>query len=108
MTTATQEGAEVRGRKWRGQQFRGVVVSAKSKDTIVVAVTSYVPHPKYRKYIRRTKKFHAHDPGNTAPEGAEVLIAASRPHSRLKRFRLVRILSQPKEVVREAEAGEEA
>lgn len=87
-------------RRGKPQQFRGVVVSAKSKDTIVVLVTTYRPHPKYKKYIRQSKKFHAHDPGNTAPEGAEVLIEASRPFSRLKRFRLVKIISLP-----EAEQG---
>jgi small subunit ribosomal protein S17 len=107
MAVTSQKTTLAQEKKRRGQQFRGVVVSAKAKDTIVVAVTSFVAHPQYRKYIRRTKKYHAHDPGNTAPEGAEVLITASRPYSRLKRFRLVRILSQPQGEVRAAEAAEE-
>lgn len=81
----------------RPQRFRGVVVSAKSRDTIVVSVETYVSHPKYRKFVRRSKKFHAHDPGNTAPEGAQVVIEASRPYSRLKRFRLVEIVALPRE-----------
>lgn len=68
----------------------GVVVSTKMKDTIVVAVTRFVQHPKYRKFMRVTKRYHVHDPGNTAKEGEAVRIVACRPISKTKTFRLAR------------------
>ncbi len=67
----------------------GTVVSAKMKDTITVAVHSYVKHPKYQKYVVRTKKFLAHDPGNTKKEGERVTIRSSRPLSKRKHFIVV-------------------
>jgi len=67
----------------------GVVVSDKNKDTLTVSVTRYVQHPKYKKYIRRAKKFHAHDTSNEFKIGDTVTIRESRPHSRLKRFEVV-------------------
>lgn len=73
-----------------GGTLSGVVVSTKMRDTIVVAVTRFVQHPKYRKFMRMTKRYHVHDPGNTAKEGETVQIAACRPISKTKAFRLVR------------------
>jgi small subunit ribosomal protein S17 len=67
----------------------GTVVSTKMKDTISVAVSRYVKHPKYKKYIMRTKKFLAHDPGNTKKEGERVTIVATRPISKRKFFKVV-------------------
>ncbi len=67
----------------------GTVVSTKMKDTISVAVSRYVKHPKYKKYIMRTKKFLAHDPGNTKKEGDRVTIVATRPISKRKFFKVV-------------------
>lgn len=72
-----------------GKRFLGVVTSAKMKDTIVVAVTRYVKHSKYKKYIKRTKKYHAHDPGNAHAEGEKVTIAECRPISKTKRFQVI-------------------
>ncbi len=72
-----------------GRILSGTVVSAKMKDTITVAVERYVQHPKYKKFMRRTKKFLVHDAGNTATEGMLVDIQETRPLSKRKRFILV-------------------
>ncbi len=69
--------------------LRGIVVSTKMKDTITVAVERYVKHPKYKKYMRRTKKYLVHDAGNTAQEGQLVDIRETRPLSKRKHFELV-------------------
>lgn len=70
--------------------LRGRVVSTKMKDTITVAVERYVKHPKYKKFMRRTKKYLVHDAGNTAKEGEVVDIGETRPLSRHKRFELIK------------------
>ncbi len=80
-TTAEQKG---------GREFRGTVVSSKMKDTVTVAVERYVKHPKYQKFQRRTKKFLAHDEGNTAQEGDVVTIRETRPISKRKTFIVVK------------------
>lgn len=72
-----------------GRVLRGKVVASKMQDTITVAVERYVKHPKYKKYLRRTKKFLVHDKGNTAQVGATVDIKEIRPMSKRKRFALV-------------------
>lgn len=69
--------------------LRGTVVSTKMQDTITVAVERYVKHPKYKKYMRRTKKYLVHDKGNTAVMGDTVEIRETRPISRHKRFELL-------------------
>lgn len=70
----------------------GEVVSDKMDKTIVVKVVTRVPHPRFRKIVKRVSKFHAHDEKNEAKVGDRVLIAETRPLSRLKRWRLVEIL----------------
>ena len=72
-----------------GRVLKGTVVSTKMKDTITVAVERYVMHPKYNKFMRRTKKFLVHDAGNTAKEGAIVEIRETRPMSKRKHFTLL-------------------
>jgi small subunit ribosomal protein S17 len=72
-----------------GRILKGTVVSTKMKDTITVAVERYVMHPKYKKFMRRTKKFLVHDAGNTAVEGAVVEIREVRPMSKRKHFALI-------------------
>ena len=64
----------------------GVVVSNKMKDTIVVSVERYEKHPKYEKFIKRRKKFKAHDLGNTKSIGEKVEIVESKPISKDKHF----------------------
>ncbi|TSC83521.1 MAG: small subunit ribosomal protein S17 [Parcubacteria group bacterium Gr01-1014_17] len=69
--------------------LRGVVVSDKMKDTVVVAVHRLVKHPKYKKYVRITKRYKAHDAGNTKHTGDRVEIAECRPISKDKHFRVL-------------------
>lgn len=66
--------------------FSGKVVSDKMKDTVVVSVDSYKKHPMYDKYIRRQKKFKAHDQGNKHKIGDVVRIQETRPISKDKHF----------------------
>ena len=85
---ATTEVAEARkARKVR----EGVVTSAGMDKTIVVAVTDRVRHPKYNKFILRTKKLYAHDETNDAGVGDKVRIMETRPLSKSKRWRLVEV-----------------
>ncbi len=72
-----------------GRVLKGTVVSTKMKDTITVAVERYVMHPKYKKFMRRTKKYLVHDAGNTAKDGMIVEIIETRPLSKRKRFTLL-------------------
>lgn len=69
--------------------LRGTVVSAKMQNTAIVAVSRYVKHPKYKKYMKQTKRYHAHNPGNRAAEGEIVTIRSCRPLSKLKSFEIV-------------------
>lgn len=75
--------------KMAGRTLSGVVVSGKMQDTVVVAVTRFVKHPKYRKFIKRVKRYHVHDPGNSKKEGDKVLITECRPISKTKHFKVV-------------------
>jgi small subunit ribosomal protein S17 len=70
----------------------GEVVSDKMDKTIVVKVVTRVPHPRFRKIVKQSTKFHAHDEKNEAREGDRVTIAECRPLSKQKRWRLVEIL----------------
>jgi small subunit ribosomal protein S17 len=71
----------------------GVVVSAKMQKTVVVAVERLVRHPVYRKTIKKTSTFMAHDEQG-ARQGDTVRIVESRPLSRHKRWRVVEIVSK--------------
>ena len=71
------------------RRLTGVVVSTKMKDTVVVAVERYVKHPRYGKYLTKTKRFKAHDAGNTVAEGDKVVIEECAPISKEKHFKLV-------------------
>jgi len=74
----------------------GKVVSDKMDKTIVVAIEDNVMHPLYKKIIKRTVKFKAHDEENAAHEGDKVEIMETRPLSKDKRWRLVRVVEQAK------------
>ncbi len=67
----------------------GVVTSDKMKDTCVVSVDRFVKHKKYKKYYRISKKYKAHDVGNTKKIGDKVSIIESRPISKDKHFVVV-------------------
>ncbi len=70
----------------------GVVVSDGMDKTIVVREDRLVPHPLYGKYVRRKSTYKAHDEGNTAHVGDRVEIVSTRPLSKTKSWRLVRIV----------------
>ncbi|MDK2886786.1 MAG: small subunit ribosomal protein [Thermosipho sp. (in: thermotogales)] len=72
----------------------GEVVSNKMDKTVVVAVNTLVKHPTVGKYIKRTKKYYAHDENNECNIGDTVEIIESRPLSKLKRWRVLRIVSR--------------
>ena len=78
----------------RHQERRGIVVSDKGDKTIIVKVDVIKSHAKYRKVIRRSVKFHAHDEQNTAGVGDTVRIIETRPLSKLKRWRLAEIVEK--------------
>lgn len=78
--------------KSRKNEKVGQVVSTKMQKTIVVEVSRRVPHPAYKKIVKRRKKFYAHDEGQTANVGDVVRIQESRPLSRLKRWTLVEVV----------------
>lgn len=70
----------------------GEVVSDSMEKTIVVKTIRRVPHPKFGKIIKRSKKFYAHDEKNEAKVGDKVSIAETRPLSKLKRWKLVEVI----------------
>ncbi|HIW53564.1 MAG TPA: 30S ribosomal protein S17 [Candidatus Ruthenibacterium merdigallinarum] len=74
----------------------GVVVSDKMDKTVVVAVKDSVQHPLYKKIMKRTVKFKAHDEKNECGVGDRVMIMETRPISRDKRWRLVKIVEKAK------------
>ncbi|MGN1034543.1 MAG: 30S ribosomal protein S17 [Oscillospiraceae bacterium] len=74
----------------------GKVVSNKMQKTIVVAVEDSVRHPLYKKIIKRTVKFKAHDEKNECSIGDRVSIMETRPYSKEKRWRLVKIIEKAK------------
>jgi small subunit ribosomal protein S17 len=92
MTSATQTSA-ANSRQER-QVLTGIVTSAKMEKTIVVEVQRLVQHPKYHRVVRISKKFYAHDEQRQAKPGDTVRIVASRPLSKLKRWRLKEVLTQ--------------
>ncbi len=75
--------------KSNGRVLSGTVAASKMTDTCTVAVERYVQHPKYKKFMRRTKKYLVHDKGNTAKVGDKVEIVETRPISKRKCFKLV-------------------
>jgi small subunit ribosomal protein S17 len=75
---------------------QGVVVSDKMDKTIVVEITERKPHPVYGKMITSTKKFHAHDENNEAGIGDTVQIMETRPLSKTKHWRLLKIVEKAK------------
>lgn len=86
---AASKGSPERGRR---ATVEGEVVSDLMKKTVVVRLTRSVRHPKYGKFVRRTSKYYAHDEDEKAKVGDVVEIEQTRPLSRLKRWRLVRVV----------------
>jgi len=90
--TAEQTSNERSARKVR----EGVVVSNKMDKTVVVAVIERVRHPKYSKFVLRTKKLYVHDEENAANAGDKVRVMETRPISKSKRWRVVEVLERAK------------
>lgn len=78
----------------RRQEKTGVVISDRMEKTVVVKVVRLVKDRLYKRYITRTSKFHAHDQENNCSLGDKVRIQETRPLSRLKRWRIVEIISK--------------
>ncbi len=76
----------------RRQERRGVVVSSAMDKTIVVKVDTIKSHPRYKKVVRRSVKFHAHDEQNSANVGDVVRIVETRPLSKTKHWKLVEVV----------------
>jgi small subunit ribosomal protein S17 len=76
----------------RRQERRGVVVSSTMDKTIVVKVDTIKSHPRYKKVVRRSVKFHAHDEQNSANVGDVVRIVETRPVSKTKHWKLVEVV----------------
>jgi small subunit ribosomal protein S17 len=74
----------------------GIVVSNKMDKTVVVAEVKRIKHPKYHKFVLRTKKYMAHDEKNDAQIGDKVRIMETRPLSKKKRWRIVEIIERAK------------
>lgn len=78
--------------------LEGIVVSDKMTKTITVLVERTYKHAKYKKYVRKSARYHAHDEQSQAHTGDRVEIMACRPMSRLKRWLLVRVIEKSKQV----------
>jgi len=84
------------GNRGNKKVFIGTVVSNKMDKTVVVLVERLTQHPIYKKYIKKRKKFMAHDPNNICEIGDKVKIIESRPLSKMKRWRVIEILEKGK------------
>jgi small subunit ribosomal protein S17 len=80
----------------RRQERRGVVISAAMDKTIVVRVELVKSHPRYKKVVRRSQRFHAHDEQNQAKAGDIVRIVETRPLSKTKNWRLAEVVEAAK------------
>ena len=75
-------------KKSQRKQLIGWVTSNKMNKTVVVSVKRRVPHPVYKKFVNKTKKYYVHDPNKMCGIGDIVLIEESKPLSKLKRWRI--------------------
>lgn len=95
-TAAEPESAAAGSGRGRRKVRQGRVVSAKMQKTVIVLIESRVRHPLYGKFMKRSKKFKAHDEESTCGEGDTVEIMETRPLSKEKRWRVVRIVEKAK------------
>ena len=86
---------EATERKSRKERV-GLVTSAKMDKSIVISIERQVMHPIYGKFIKKTSKIMAHDEENTAGEGDTVLVMETKPYSKKKRWRLVKVVERAK------------
>jgi len=76
------------------RELLGLIVSDKMDKSVVVQVERFIQHKVYKKYIKRYKKYHAHDEKNECNFGDTVKIIETRPLSKLKRFRVCEIVKK--------------
>src|SRR5436305_14752496 len=100
---ATETNAATADTRGDRTALTGKVTSAKMEKTIVVEIIRLVQHPKYRRVVRISKKFYAHDEKRQAKPGDTVRIVASQPFSKLKRWRLKEVLARNASVEVKAE-----
>jgi len=81
------------------RKLTGRVVSDKMNKTVTVLVERKVKHPLYGKFVRRSKKYHAHDENNDFHPGDLVLIEETRPMSRTKTWKVVKLVEKAREEV---------
>jgi small subunit ribosomal protein S17 len=93
MPDTTETSTETRAAR---KSREGVVVSNAMDKTAVVAVVERVRHPKYNKFVLRTKKLYAHDEQNDVNVGDKVRVMETRPLSKSKRWRVVEVLERAK------------
>jgi small subunit ribosomal protein S17 len=91
------EKATATSPRGRRQMLVGTVVSNKMERTVIVTVESTIVHGLYHRRMKRTSKFYAHDEANACRVGDRVRIEASRPLSRLKRWRVAEVLIRAEE-----------
>ena len=85
---------DVRGSRGIRKVRVGVVASVSGAKSIVVESTTRVPHGKFGKIVKQVKRFHAHDEAGSTKVGDKVEIAECRPLSKLKRWRLVSVITK--------------
>ncbi len=96
-TPNAQTGTEAKAAERAERKVQvGVVTSNKRDKTVTVVTDRLVRHGLYEKFVRRRTKLHAHDEKNEANVGDKVELMASRPLSKLKRWRLVKVLVKAK------------
>lgn len=85
----TSQDSQIHLRKTRV----GVVISNKMEKTLVVEHVARVPHPKFNKIVKRSKKYYVHDEENQGQIGDRVRIVETKPLSKLKRWTLAEVIS---------------
>lgn len=93
----TQTTAQTAGARKQARTRMGMVIRDGAQKTRTVEVTRLVQHPMYKKYVRRRTRVHVHDEKNESHQGDMVEICESRPLSRTKRWKLVRIVVKGKQ-----------
>ena len=78
------------------KHLKGIVLDSKMDKTAVVEVSRRIPHPIYKKYITKSKKYYAHDVDNKTNPGDKVVIVESRPVSKMKKWFLKEIIEKSK------------
>jgi small subunit ribosomal protein S17 len=91
--STTQEQTETRGLP---RYREGIVSSSKMNKTVVVEVVTQTKHSSYGKYVQRTKKYYAHDENNECQAGDKVQVIETRPISKLKRYRVTKVIERAK------------